>query len=208
MTITENIVKQLLEVNISQLKQNISTLQGNLSKLKKQVAAGKPGARKLYVQNQQKLQRWQNALKKAKAPSAVVKKVAPVKKALVKSKVVTPPVPKVVPPKGGEGKLAGAKKVLMKHPKTAAAVAGVGLGIAAVKIYKRHLSKAARACKGLSGQDKTKCMFGHQARGVQGAIGALKSEMSKCGADPKCKAKIQTRIAKYNKQLAKIKSRM
>ena len=79
----------------------------------------------------------------------------------------------------------------------AAAVAAVT--VAGVKAYKRFLSKAARACSGKSGLEKTSCMNKFKKQAQAAKIKELQSGMSKCAKtkDPaRCKSKLQGKINK------------
>lgn len=119
------------------------------------------------------------------------------------------PVPKPTgKEKAGKGIIGQVKAAAKAHPKTAAVLAGAALGAGALMAYKRFFSQAARACKGLSGGDKTKCMLQYQAKGVNAAISNLKSKMGQCKGDPKCTAKIQKQIGKYQNKLNKLKSKI
>jgi hypothetical protein len=76
--------------------------------------------------------------------------------------------------------------------------------VAAMKIHKSFLSKAARSCKGKSGLDKTNCMVKYKKQAQAAKVKTLQSGMSKCAKtkDPSsCKAKLQ---AKINSEKAKI----
>jgi len=82
---------------------------------------------------------------------------------------------------------------------------------AAHKMYKRFLTKAARACKSLSGRAKTACMLGHQVQGLEKAKAVIVKASASCSAakDPsKCKEKIGKKIAKYDKRITKAKDRI
>ena len=75
---------------------------------------------------------------------------------------------------------------------------------ASIVAYKRFLSKAAVACKGLSGPQKTSCMNKFKQNGIKAQIATLASGTSKCAKtkDPaKCKVAIQKKIAKLKAKL-------
>ncbi|MBY9000055.1 MAG: hypothetical protein KGD64_04005 [Candidatus Heimdallarchaeota archaeon] len=70
--------------------------------------------------------------------------------------------------------------------------------------YKRFYSKAAKACKGKGGLEKTNCMNKYKKQAQAAKIKELQSGMSKCakGKDPStCKLKLQGKI---NKEKAKM----
>lgn len=111
--------------------------------------------------------------------------------------------------KGGTGELS--KGGLSKGVKTGlkyaggAAVAAL-LGYGAVKLYKAFLSKAARACKGKSGAEKTACIQAYKVKGYQAQANAIKAGMSKCekSKDPeKCKSIAGKKIVLINAKIAK-----
>lgn len=70
--------------------------------------------------------------------------------------------------------------------------------------YKRFLSQAAKACKGMSGLDKTNCMSKFKKKAQAAKVQSLQSGLSKCSKDKnpaKCKAKVQKAL---NKEKAKM----
>jgi len=78
------------------------------------------------------------------------------------------------------------------------------IALAATKIYRDKLSKAARSCSKFSGPEKKQCMYNFKRAAIQSQIGQLKSGMSSCNSvkDPnKCKQNI---IKKINKLQNKI----
>jgi len=90
-----------------------------------------------------------------------------------------------------------------------AAVAGLAAVVAAAYVvYKRVLSKAARACKGQSGSEKTACMKKFKISALQAQINALKSGMAKCKTTKqpyKCKQSIVNKIDKLKNRMEKTK---
>ena len=75
---------------------------------------------------------------------------------------------------------------------------------ASYAVYKRFLSKAAKACKGKGGLEKTNCMSKFKKQAQAAKIKELQSGMTKCtkSKDPtSCKAKLQGKI---NKEKAKM----
>ena len=101
----------------------------------------------------------------------------------------------------GKGVMSTVAQWTKDHPD---ASKGIGAGIlaaiatyAAYKIYKRFLSKAARACKGDA--DKSACMAKFKDQAKQAQIKELKKGVSACSksSDPgKCKTVINNKIAK------------
>ena len=78
------------------------------------------------------------------------------------------------------------------------------LATAAVMAYKRFLSKAARACAGMGGTEKTACMNKFKQDVIKAQINTLQSGLAKCAKtkDPdKCKAKVIKQIAKLKAKL-------
>jgi len=76
---------------------------------------------------------------------------------------------------------------------TAAIGAAALIGIAANKIYQKHFSKAAKACKG--SDDKTACMAKFKADARSAKIAKLKAGLGKC-KNYQCKATVQRKIDK------------
>jgi hypothetical protein len=77
----------------------------------------------------------------------------------------------------------------------------------AYKMYKRFLSKAAKACKGKSGATKTSCMNKYKKQATQQRINALQKGMTACGKtkDPgKCKITITKKIRNLKAQLGEL----
>lgn len=92
-----------------------------------------------------------------------------------------------------QGLAQGAGAALATAAVLAAAIAG---GVAA---YKRFFSKAAKACKGKSGNEKTSCMNKFKRQAQQAKVSAMVSAKSKCAKskDPSsCKIKLDKKIAK------------
>jgi len=90
-------------------------------------------------------------------------------------------------------KLTGAGKGVLAAVVVAAIAAG------AYMIYKRYFSKAAKACKGKSGDERSACIKQFKRQALQAQIAALKSGMSKCAQSKnpdKCKAAIQQKVQK------------
>jgi len=85
-----------------------------------------------------------------------------------------------------------------QNPGSAAAIAALSAGAitAGVLAYKRFFSKAAKACTGLSGAQKTQCMGKYKIQAKKAEIATLNSKKSSCKGNPKCIAKIQARIQK------------
>jgi len=86
-----------------------------------------------------------------------------------------------------------------------AAAAAVALVVAgAYAIYKRYFSKAAKACKGKSGSERSVCIKKFKIDAIKAQISALNSGMGKCAKTKnpsKCKAAIQNKVAKLKAKL-------
>lgn len=106
-----------------------------------------------------------------------------------------------------------AKKGFEAGKKFAGTKTGKGLAVAAAaaaaiyagsKVYKRFFGAAAKACKGMSGAEKTACMDKYKANAVKGQINSTMAGISACNKtkDPaKCKQIIQGRVAKLRAKL-------
>lgn len=82
------------------------------------------------------------------------------------------------------------------------------MGFVLKKIAKRTLSKAARACKGLKGKDKTKCMYKFEVEIVKNQVSALKKLMTACSKSKSpevCKAKINARMSGLRNKIERLK---
>jgi hypothetical protein len=78
------------------------------------------------------------------------------------------------------------------------------IATAAYKVYKGYLSKAAKACQGRKGEDKTKCMKDYKRKAVQEEIKAMTKLMSECSKSKepvKCKNAIKKKIDSKKKKL-------
>ncbi len=88
------------------------------------------------------------------------------------------------------------------------AVALVALASAvAYKIYKRFLSKAAKACNNKGGMEKTNCMAKFKKQATQAKIGVLQKGLSKCSKskDPAlCKNKLKVKISKEKAKMGEL----
>jgi cell division septum initiation protein DivIVA len=106
--------------------------------------------------------------------------------------------------KGSE--LAGQASQAVGGDANAAAIAAAGIGAitAGVLAYKRFFSKAARACGGMSGNQKTACMNKYKAQGKKAEIATLNAKKVSCKGNPKCIAKIQARIQKANAEAGQL----
>ena len=83
---------------------------------------------------------------------------------------------------------------------TAAAIAAL-VTYAAFKTYQRFFSKAAKACKGQGGPQKTACMNKFKMQATQKQISELKNGMRACSKSKnpaKCKQSLAKRIAKLS----------
>jgi len=96
------------------------------------------------------------------------------------------------------GKFHGAAGALAAAAAVAAAV------VAGAKIYKRYLSKAAKACKDKGGTARTACIQKFKMDAQKAKIGAMQKGIAACSKtkDPsKCKASLQTKVAKEKAKL-------
>jgi len=91
-------------------------------------------------------------------------------------------------------------------------IAGVVLAAIIVsvgyKIYKNFLSKAAKACKGKKGEDKSKCMKVYKGKALTEEIKAMTSLMKECSKTKhpdKCRRKIQNKINEKKKKIQVLK---
>lgn len=91
----------------------------------------------------------------------------------------------------------------------AAALAGL-LIYGSYKIYKNMFSKAAKACKGMSGAAKKACMANHKAKAYAAQAQDLQAGSKACAKakDPaKCQASVAKKVAKLKEKAAKAKSK-
>ena len=95
---------------------------------------------------------------------------------------------------GGAKQLGGA---IQKNPGIAAATLATGAG--AYFLFKRFMSKAARACAGQP--DKNNCMKLYKANGIKQTIGQLNSTKKQCAGDQACIQKLDTQIASWQQKL-------
>lgn len=82
-------------------------------------------------------------------------------------------------------------------------MAGI-LGYAAHKTYKNFFSKAAKACQGKTGTEKSQCMVNYRKSAIKLQIKDLMASSSACSKskDPaKCKTKIKQKIDKLKLKL-------
>ena len=123
-------------------------------------------------------------VKSMKSGQDSVKKWAdPSAKKTVAKKVVAKVDPNVVAKKGGSA---------LPTLAVAAAVAA-----ASYAVYKRYLSRAAQACAGKGGDEKTLCMQNYKRAATQQRMANMKRNMSKCQqtGDPRhCQGKIKQTI--------------
>jgi hypothetical protein len=83
---------------------------------------------------------------------------------------------------------------------TAAMFGAIGLNMA-THMYKTYLSKAGKACAGISGEDRQKCISKYKAKAK---LETLKALLAKCGQaknPEKCKAKLSKKIANMEKTM-------
>ncbi|MGD2073063.1 MAG: hypothetical protein PVG65_06205 [Candidatus Thorarchaeota archaeon] len=116
-----------------------------------------------------------------------------------------------------------AKEVVSKNPEKLPSLVPYilgGLAIAAAlaliifasnKIYKRYLSKHARACSGLKGKSKTICILTSQLNALKAQQNSLKKSVTFCkkSQNPqKCKSKLNKKLLKINKRISKSSTRL
>ena len=76
-----------------------------------------------------------------------------------------------------------------------------------IKTYKRFLSKAAKACSGQSGANKTSCMNKYKANALKAQVADLKNAISACdnSSNPqKCKLSVQSKIQKIQNKISSL----
>jgi len=81
------------------------------------------------------------------------------------------------------------------------------IAVAAVKAYKKYISKAGRACKGLSGNEKTNCLNKFKKQAQAAKVKTFQSGLSKCSKTKnpvECKAKLQAKIAKEKAKMGQL----
>lgn len=117
------------------------------------------------------------------------------------------------------GALDSAKELPAKISKFAQSPAGLAVGGAALaalaiygatKAYKRFFSKAAKACAGMSGADKSRCMNQYKVKGLQAQINDLKAGASACKAaknPDKCQGAITRKMAGLQKKIGALQAR-
>ncbi len=84
-----------------------------------------------------------------------------------------------------------------------AGMGAVALGVAGNYLYKKHWSKAARACK--NSKDKNTCVYKYKKTAIAKTIADLKAAKSKCSKQKypdRCSAKLDTQISKWKAKLA------
>lgn len=107
----------------------------------------------------------------------------------------------------------GATKALKYAADNAGTLAAIGATTAAVAtagylIYKRFFSKAAKACKGKSGEERKECIKNFKTAGIKVTISRLEKEKQqkvKMANDPAKKQKI---ARNYDKQISEWKSKV
>lgn len=84
----------------------------------------------------------------------------------------------------------------------AGAIAAIAAGVAA---YKKFFSQAAKACKGKSGDDRKACIKSFKAKGLQAAKAKVSAGMGKCKGNPKCQAKIKSKMQQFDAKIKALK---
>ena len=88
-----------------------------------------------------------------------------------------------------------------------AAITAVHLAMLAGDVYRKHLSKIARACRNFEGMEKTKCTLGLKIKGLGDLIRQLRTAQGKC-EDAKCTEKMRLRIEKQNMKMRTLQSQL
>lgn len=73
-------------------------------------------------------------------------------------------------------------------------------------VYKRYMSQAAKACRGLSFKQRTKCMLLYRIEALKQEISSLKNSSPKCEQARRvslCKARIDKKVLEKQHQLKK-----
>jgi hypothetical protein len=94
-------------------------------------------------------------------------------------------------------------------------VAGAAIVLTAITasiiLYKRFLSKSARACKGRKGLDRENCIAKFRIAGYQASMKSLQSSLSSCSQTKntaKCKSKMQDKMLSYASKIRKLKKKL
>lgn len=107
-----------------------------------------------------------------------------------------------------KGKVQPYSGMAKKAGVAAAAVAVAAAIITASSLaYKKYFSKASRACKGKSGEEKNKCMKMQRGNALKAQMATLKSGISKCSQSKnptKCRQKVIKRMDEIKYKLAKL----
>ena len=106
----------------------------------------------------------------------------------------------------------GVKQGMASGQAKAYGTAAIAAGVAVVgyAVYKRFLSKAAKACKGKSGGEKSVCMAKFKADALQAKHKAMVANTKHCARaknPAKCKALVVLKINKIKDELRKAKSK-
>jgi len=118
------------------------------------------------------------------------------------------PVPKLLPqtPKSAPREFDNVQLVAF----TGAAIAFTAI-VASAILYKRFLSRAAKACTGQKGFQKENCMTKFKIAGYEASVKSLQRNLPDCSQaqDPfKCKHKIQDKIVSYAAKIRKHKKKL
>jgi len=104
--------------------------------------------------------------------------------------------------------IGGAEAVLHRAGQVVLAL-GIAAGTyfitkAALEVYKKKFSEAAKACANLSGDQKSKCMLKYRRDALIAARSGLQAALGGCGktSNPaKCSNALKKKIAKYNARI-------
>jgi len=113
-------------------------------------------------------------------------------------------VDKAIQARNKEAAIAAAKSSMGKG--IAIGVAATAIIYAAYQIYKRFLSKAAKACKGQSGNEKTLCMYQYKVKALEAARNELTKGLSKC-KDDKCQSMVKLKVKAHDVKIKKYKKK-
>ena len=90
------------------------------------------------------------------------------------------------------------------------AISATSLLMAAYRMYKDYLSKAARSCDTMEGRDKTLCMTKYKMEGTRAQMEKLRKSLSKCQEakyPQKCQERLQEKISKLRDKYKKLEKK-
>jgi transcriptional regulator of acetoin/glycerol metabolism len=113
----------------------------------------------------------------------------------------------------------GVRDIILKHlqktkqfaiAKKGPLIVASGAIAAAIAIYKKYFSAAARACRGKTGAEKVECLKQFRINALRAKLSYLNASLSKCSQsdDPMtCRKKIQDYMEGVQKQIRKLESK-